>query len=131
MSQYAFQSESTLYTGLNVKELLAQSRRKIWRLSDCHNYVVHKRTLNHLAKLVKWLSGCGFESSCSHLLDNILITGDFVFPYALSFPLLDIKKLAIEAIIGKILWRFDIILHIMVSSFVVSLEITVMINILQ
>ena len=74
-----------------------------------HNHLVHKRTLNHLAKLVKWLScvvstylygafdcmflschvrvsewiytlylpecqsgcsclsGCGFESSCSHL----------------------------------------------------------------
>ena len=27
---YAFQSESTLYSCLNVKELLAQSRRKIW-----------------------------------------------------------------------------------------------------
>ena len=26
---YAFQSESTLYTCLNVKELLAQSRREI------------------------------------------------------------------------------------------------------
>ena len=52
--------------------------------SDCnwtrtHYHVVHKRTLNHLAKLgslAKWLSahlwakclsGCGFKSSCSHL----------------------------------------------------------------
>ena len=58
---YAFQSESTLYSCLNVKELLARSRREIWTLSDCkwtwtHNHLVHKRTLNHLAKLAKWLS---------------------------------------------------------------------------
>ena len=123
---YAFQSESTLYICLNVKELLARSRREIWSLSDCnwtrtHNHLVHKRTLNYLAKLAKWLScvvstylygafncmflscrvrvsewihtlylpellarsrreiwsgwvfvyelsGCGFESSCSHLI---------------------------------------------------------------
>ena len=55
---YAFQSESTLYSGLNVKELLARSRREIGSLSDCnwtrtHNHLVHKRTLNHLAKLAK------------------------------------------------------------------------------
>ena len=31
---YAFQSESTLYSCLNVKELLARSRHKIWRWSD-------------------------------------------------------------------------------------------------
>ena len=58
---YAFQSEPTLYSCLNVKELLAWSRCEIWRLSDCnwtwtHNHLVFKLTLNHLAKLVKWLS---------------------------------------------------------------------------
>ena len=63
---YAFQSESKLYSYLNVKELLARSRRVIWSLSDCNwirsqNHLVRKRTLNHLAKLVsltKWLSVC-------------------------------------------------------------------------
>ena len=55
---YAFQGESTLYSCLNVKELLARSMREIWRLSDCNwtrtqNHLVRKRTLNHLAK---WLS---------------------------------------------------------------------------
>ena len=54
---YAFQSESTLYICLKVKELLARSRREIWRWSDCNwtrtqNHLVLKRTLNHLAKLV-------------------------------------------------------------------------------
>ena len=32
---YAFQNESTLYSWLNVKELLAQSRPEIYGLSDC------------------------------------------------------------------------------------------------
>ena len=69
---YAFQSESTLYSCLNVKELLARSRREIWILSNCnwtrtHHHLVHKRTLNHLAKLADWvfvyeLSGCGYFS---------------------------------------------------------------------
>ena len=58
---YTFYSESTLCSCLNVKEFLAQNRRNIWTLIDCngtrtHNHLVHKLTLNHLAKLVKWLS---------------------------------------------------------------------------
>ena len=53
---YTFQSEFTPYSCLNVKELFARSRRKIWSLSDCNwtrtqNHLVLKRTLNHLAKL--------------------------------------------------------------------------------
>ena len=47
---YAFQSESTLYSCLNVKELLARNRREIGSLSDCngtrtHNHLVRKRTV--------------------------------------------------------------------------------------
>ena len=58
---YTFQSESTLYSCLNVKELLAQSRREIWSLSDCNwtrtqIHLVRKKTHNHLAKLAKWFS---------------------------------------------------------------------------
>ena len=58
---YEFESESTLYSCLNVMELLARSRRHIWTLSDwngtrTHNHLVRKRTINHLAKLAKWLS---------------------------------------------------------------------------
>ena len=58
---YAFQSESTLYSCRNVKELLPWKRRDIWSLIDCngtrtHSHLVHKRTLNHLAKLAKWSS---------------------------------------------------------------------------
>ena len=58
---YAFESESTLYNYLNVKELLAQNRLKFWKLSDCNwtwsqNHLVRKRTLNHLAQLTKWFS---------------------------------------------------------------------------
>ena len=57
---YAFQGESTLYSCMNVNELLAQSRCEIWSLSNCswtrtHNHLVHKPTLNHLPSLE-----CGF-----------------------------------------------------------------------
>ena len=63
---YAFQSESKLYSCLNIKELLATNRCKIWSLSDCnwtqtHNHLVHKWTLNHLVELAKWLS-CGVST---------------------------------------------------------------------
>ena len=58
---FEFQSESTLYSWLNFKELLARSRRHIWRLSNwngirTHNHLVPKRTPNHLDELAKWLS---------------------------------------------------------------------------
>ena len=62
---YEFQSESTFYSCLNVKELLAWSRHNISSLSDSngiwtHNHLVRKQvrkwTLNHLVKLAKWLS---------------------------------------------------------------------------
>ena len=59
---YEFQSESThSMVCLNVKQLLARSTRHILRLSDrsvirTNNHLVHKRTLNHLAKLAKWMN---------------------------------------------------------------------------
>ena len=55
---YAFQSESTLYSCLNIKEVLTQNRHNIWRLSESNGirtHLVQKWTLNHLAKLVKSL----------------------------------------------------------------------------
>ena len=58
---YAFQSESTLYSYLNVKKLLAQIWRDIWRLNDnkgirTHHHLVREWTLKYLSKLAKWLS---------------------------------------------------------------------------
>ena len=58
----AVQSESTLYSCLNVKELLAWNRHHIWSLKECngtrtHNHLVRKRTLNHLGKLAKVVVG--------------------------------------------------------------------------
>ena len=46
---------------LNVKEVLARTRCHFWSLSDnneipTQKHLVRKRTLNHLAELVKWLS---------------------------------------------------------------------------
>ena len=78
MSRTCFRvNQSTLYSCLNVKEVLAQSRHEIWSLSDCkwtrtHNHLISKGTFNHLANWLNgWVfvyevSGCGFDSSCSH-----------------------------------------------------------------
>ena len=54
--KYMFQSEFTLYSCLNVKELHAQDKRNVLSLSDSndiwtYNHLVRKRRLNHLAKL--------------------------------------------------------------------------------
>ena len=64
--KYAFQSESTFYRCLNVKEHLALNRRDIGSWNDCNgtrtdNHLVRKQTLKHLAKLAKWLS-CGVST---------------------------------------------------------------------
>ena len=55
-------SESNFWGCLNVKGILARNRRGMWRLSDCnetrtHNHLVHKWTLNHLAKLASLTEG--------------------------------------------------------------------------
>ena len=55
---YTFQSESTLYRCLNVKELLARNRCEILNLSDCngtktHNHLLCKRTIKQFAKVAK------------------------------------------------------------------------------
>ena len=63
--------ESTLYSYLNVKELIALNRSNIWSLSDCNGigtqkHLVHKQTYYHLAKLAilaKSLSVC-LQSRC-------------------------------------------------------------------
>ena len=79
---YVFQSETTLNSCLNVKDLLTWNKCDIWSLSDCngirsHNHLVRKRTLNHLAKLTNWLNGgvfvyelngCGFKFRYSHTI---------------------------------------------------------------
>ena len=74
---YSFQSESTLYSCLNPKKLLVQNRRNIWSSIDCnetrtHNHLVQKGSRWNWSVWLSWvfvfkLSGCGFESRCSHL----------------------------------------------------------------
>ena len=66
MSRTSFRVNLHSVVCLNVKELFAWSRCHIWSLSDnngiqTHNHLIHKQTLNHLAKwasLAKWLSVC-------------------------------------------------------------------------
>ena len=61
MSRTSFRVNPHSIVCLNVKERLARSRRNIWSISDSnviwtYNHLVRKRTLDHLPKLVKWLS---------------------------------------------------------------------------
>ena len=61
MSCTSFRENPHSVVCLNVKELLSRSRHHIWILSDSnvistHNHLVCKQTLNHLAKMAKWLS---------------------------------------------------------------------------
>ena len=61
MSRRSFRVNPHSIVCLNVKERLARTRRHIWSLRDSnkiqtHNHLDRKGTLNHLAKLVKWLS---------------------------------------------------------------------------
>ena len=90
-----FQSESTLFRWLNVKEFLARSTRKIWSLSDCnwnrtHNHLVHKRTLNYLAKLPKQIVSLFMSKQkvfygrhCKRCCKNVLLNS-WVFVYELN-----------------------------------------------
>ena len=60
----------------NAKKL-APSRHHIWSLSDSseirtHNLLVRKRTLNHLAKLAKWLS-CVVSTYLYGAFDGMLL----------------------------------------------------------
>ena len=76
---YAFQSESTLYSCLNVKELLAWNRRDIGNLSDCNGTRMHRTDKYSQHSSIIWLvwlnhwmldyelSGCELESRCCHL----------------------------------------------------------------
>ena len=76
MSCTSFRENPHSIVCLNVKELLARSWRNIWSLSDSnvistHNHLVCKQTLNHLAKLVKWLS-CVVRAYLYRTFDCIL-----------------------------------------------------------
>ena len=56
-----FQSESILYSYMNINEFFAQNRRDIWSLSDTNGiqsqeHLIQKQTLSHLAKLATRLS---------------------------------------------------------------------------
>ena len=79
MSRTSFRVNLHSIVSLNVKELLAGSRCHIWSLSDSngirtHNHFVRKRTLNHLARLGKWLNVWVFiyELSGCELSDSLL-----------------------------------------------------------
>ena len=76
MSHTSFRVNLYSIVRLNIKELLAWSRCYIWRISDSngiwtHNHLVHKWTLNHKAKLAKWLS-CAVSTYLHNASDCML-----------------------------------------------------------
>ena len=74
---YAFQSESTLYSCLNVKDPFSKQARNLkfkWlQRTRTHKHLVRKRTLSHLAKLAKWLSSVVRNLSVRYIWLHVLI----------------------------------------------------------
>ena len=78
MSRTSFRVNPHSRVCLNVKELLARSRCHIWSLSDSnvirtHDHLFSKGTLNHLAKLAKWLS-CVVNTHLYSAFDCMLLS---------------------------------------------------------
>ena len=95
---YAFQSEFTLYSCMNIKELLAPNRRDISSLGDSngtwtHNRSVRKWVVNNLAKLVNWLS-CVVSICVYGAFDCMLLSCQYAFhcEFAL-YSCLNVKEL--------------------------------------
>ena len=115
--RYAFQSESTHYSCLNVKELLDSKRRDIWSLSDCnrtrtHNHLVCKRTLAHLVESAKWL-----RVRLQYTSSKVIHTLQFNFQYCedqepsrystlKTLPIIDLMKQAVNK--RKFNWKFSV-----------------------
>ena len=93
MSRTSFRVNLHSIVCLNVKELLARSRRHIWSLTDSnvirtHNHLVRNRTLNHLAKPAKRLC-CVVSTYLCGAFDRMLsyVTYEFQSESTLySFP---------------------------------------------
>ena len=76
---HAFQSVSKLYSCLNVKELLARSRRKIWSLSDCNrtrtqSHLILKRTLNKFNQTYQMIDLCSEHLSLYGAFDCMFLS---------------------------------------------------------
>ena len=59
---YPFQSESTLYSCLNVKELVARNRRDIWILSDSNGIRTHNQLVYFILKVYFYFKTLCFVS---------------------------------------------------------------------
>ena len=106
---HAFQSESTLYSCLNSKERLAWNSGNTWSLIgsngiQTHNHLVCKQTLNHLAKLAKWLGCVVWVLICTvHLgIYYYYITYSFQSEYTL-YGSMNIKELLTQHL--KFKWQ--------------------------
>ena len=111
LSRTSFRVNPDSIVCLNVKELLARSRRHIWSLSDTnevqtHNHLVRKWTLNGWMLGYK-LSGCEFESSCCHLRKFMFLKYSFFE----DVSLLSVSRNFLET---------PSLLHIFLENFILS-----------
>ena len=97
---YAFQSESKLYSYMNAKHIFDQKRGDIWGLSESngtrtHNHLFRKWTLNHFAKLAKWLSCVWlliwmvYFTVCSYHVTNVFQSESTLYRFLNVKELLD------------------------------------------
>ena len=75
---YAFQSESTLFICMNIKELHAQNRLEIWSLSNSngirtHIHLFRRRIFNYLTWLAKWWS-CFVTTYLNSAFHSVLLS---------------------------------------------------------
>ena len=80
---YAFQSGSTLYSCLNVKELLAPNRHEIWKLSDCNWTRTQKHLVCDMTRTCSQMHGTDKYSEHSSIIWPVWLNG-WVFGYELS-----------------------------------------------
>ena len=118
-----FQSESILYSYMNIKEFFAQNRRDIWSLSDTNGiqsqeHLIQKQTLSHLAKLATRLScvvitylyygfGCILLSYYLRVSEWIYTPNCLNFDEIVARNMLEIWSLSENIAI----WAFDHLVH--------------------
>ena len=108
--RYAFHSESKLYACLKISELLVHNRSDIISLSECietrtHNHLFCKRTLNHLVKLITWLSWV-VRFSLQELFDCMLSSCNVrISEWILTLYLLADKKYLCSRQVQYLTWK--------------------------
>ena len=107
---------------VNIKEILAQNRRNIWRVSKCkgiwtHNYLVRKRALILLFPFF-WIT---FEVTRSTDLKNSCFDSSIVYRFKLLKPLSHFYMIHwnyfVVRTLANLLWESDFLLILRYRTF--------------